>query len=272
MSTTFYQRLPKAEKLFIPFIVAGDPHRDVTIELALTLQEAGASIIELGIPYSDPLADGPIIQGASMRALKSGMTLEGALLLVGEMRKKGVIIPIVVFTYYNPVLQLGEERFFTLAHKNGVDGLLIPDLPYEESEGLRQRCRDEGIEYISLVAPTSSGRIEKIATSAQGFLYCVSSLGVTGVRDTLNENVEVFLQEVKKHSNIPVAVGFGISTATHVQALKEHCDGIVIGSAIVKKIEVLEEALLDVNSRKDALQEFKVYVEGIISPIKPCEV
>ena len=272
MYSTYQQRLPKVEKLFIPFIVAGDPHRDVTVELALTLQEAGASVIELGIPYSDPLADGPIIQRASQRALKNGMTLEGAMELVGIMRKKGLKIPVVVFTYFNPVLQLGEERFFTLARENGVDGLLIPDLPYEESEQLRKNCIEEGIQYISLVAPTSSQRIEKIASNAQGFLYCVSSLGVTGVRDTLNENVETFLEEVKQYSTIPVAVGFGISNANHVQALRDHCDGIVIGSALVKQIESTGEVLLDLNSREKALADFKEYVEAIISPIKPCEV
>ncbi len=272
MNTTFSQRLPKVEKLFIPFIVAGDPHADATVELALALQDAGASVIELGIPYSDPLADGPVIQSASLRALKHGMTLEKAMELVGVMRKKGLKIPVVVFTYYNPVLQLGEERFFTLAHKNGIDGLLIPDLPYEESEHLRTKCQDEGIKYISLVAPTSSKRIEKIAKSAQGFLYCVSSLGVTGVRSTLDDNVHQFLEEVKQYSSIPVAVGFGISNAEHVQLLKDHCDGIVIGSALVKKIAELEEVLFNEDTRPAAIEEFKAFVETMISPIKPCEV
>ncbi|MFC4324182.1 tryptophan synthase subunit alpha [Litchfieldia salsa] len=272
MNTTFNERLPKVDHLFIPFIVAGDPHPDVTIELALALQEAGASVLELGIPYSDPLADGPIIQRASQRALKNNMTLEQAMNLVGKMREKGLNIPVVVFTYYNPVLQLGEDRFFTLAHKNGVDGLLVPDLPYEESEHLREECQQQGIKYISLVAPTSSKRIEKIANNAQGFLYCVSSLGVTGVRDTLNEDVLGFLTEVKQYSKIPVAVGFGISNADHVRLLQDHCDGIVIGSAIVRKIEELNEALLLPTSRQKALVEFKGYVETIIAPIKPCEV
>ncbi|WP_078546090.1 tryptophan synthase subunit alpha [Litchfieldia alkalitelluris] len=272
MSLTFNDRLPDVDKLFIPFIVAGDPHPDVTIELALTLQEAGAAIIELGIPYSDPLADGPTIQSASLRALKNNMTLEKAMELVGTMRKKGLKIPVVVFTYYNPVLQLGENRFFTLANKNGIDGLLIPDLPYEESENLRERCESENVKFISLVAPTSSKRIEKIASSAQGFLYCVSSLGVTGVRDSLNEDVLGFLSEVKQYSKIPVAVGFGISNSSHVKLLQDHCDGIVIGSALVKKIEELNGSLVDPSTREASLKEFKEYVESIISPIKPCEV
>jgi len=272
MSTSYDQRLPKTDKLFIPFIVAGDPHPDVTVEIALTLQEAGASVIELGIPYSDPLADGPVIQSASLRALKNNMTLEKAMELVGKARNKGLKIPVIVFTYYNPVLQLGEERFFTLAHKNGVDGLLIPDLPHEESVQLRTQCENEGLKFISLVAPTSSKRIEKIASSAQGFLYCVSSLGVTGVRDELNNDVQAFLQEVKQYSTIPVAVGFGISNSTHVQTLKDYCDGIIIGSALVKQIELLGDSLLSESSRDQALLEFKHYVESVIAPIKPCEV
>ncbi|MBD8070243.1 tryptophan synthase subunit alpha [Bacillus sp. PS06] len=272
MNTTYSERLPKVDHLFIPFIVAGDPHPDVTIDLALALQEAGASVLELGIPYSDPLADGPIIQSASLRALKNNITLEGAMGLVGIMREKGLKIPVVVFTYYNPVLQLGEDRFFTLAHKNGVDGLLIPDLPYEESEHIREQCKQQGLKYISLVAPTSSKRIEKIAKNADGFLYCVSSLGVTGVRDTLNEDVLEFLNEVKQFSKIPIAVGFGISNSDHIRLLKDHCEGIVIGSAIVRKIEELNEALLCPSTQGKALSDFQEFVETIIAPIKPCEV
>ncbi|MFT4413088.1 tryptophan synthase subunit alpha [Fredinandcohnia humi] len=267
MNTTFTKRLPKAEKLFIPFIVAGDPHPLVTVDLALSLQEEGASILELGIPYSDPLADGPVIQKASARSLKNGTTLESSMKLVSFMRKKGLKIPVIIFTYYNPVLQLGEDNFFALARENGVDGLLIPDLPYEESEQLRQRCLEEGIKLISLVAPTSSGRIEKIAKHAQGFLYCVSSLGVTGVRDTLHSEVYSFLQEVKKHSSIPVVVGFGISNSSQVEALKEHCDGIVIGSALVQRIEDLLPVLMDEDTRETALYRFKSYIRSVLSPI-----
>lgn len=253
--------------MFIPFIVAGDPHPDVTIELALALQESGATVIEIGIPYSDPLADGPVIQRAASRSLRNGTTLESSLKLIGVMREKGLKIPVVVFTYYNPVLQLGEDIFFSLAQEYGVDGLLIPDLPYEESVDLRERCAQKGIEYISLVAPTSAKRIQKIASNAQGFLYCVSSLGVTGVRDTIQEEVYSFLQEVKQYSTIPVVVGFGISNANQVKALQNHCDGIVVGSAIVQQIEVLGDRLFHEGSRSDAVEEFKRYILSIISPI-----
>ncbi len=169
MNTTFTNRLPKAEKLFIPFIVAGDPHPDVTVEIALTLQESGASIIELGIPYSDPLADGPTIQRASGRALKNGVTLENSMKLVSVMRKKGLKIPVIIFTYYNPVLQLGEENFFALARQNGIDGLLVPDLPFEESEDLRKKCENEGLKFISLLHQLLQIELKRSLRMHKGF-------------------------------------------------------------------------------------------------------
>lgn len=270
MGTTFQRRLSKERPLFIPFITAGDPKPDTTIELALTLQDAGAHILELGVPYSDPLADGPTIQKASQRALKNGMTLKKAMELVPRMREKGLKIPVIMFTYYNPVLQLGEDTFFALAQKNDIDGLLIPDIPHEESESLRNRCKAEGLEFISLVAPTSSGRIEMIAKEASGFVYCVSSLGVTGVRKSISDSIFPFLKEVKEHSSVPVAVGFGISSHEQVEILKDHCDGIVVGSAIVKKVEELEEKLM--NDDPDAIQSIKEFVKSIIEPKQTSEV
>lgn len=267
MNSTFEERLPETNQLFIPFIVAGDPHPNVTVDLALTLQEAGASIIELGIPYSDPLADGPVIQRAAARALKNGVTLKNSIKLVSTMRKKGLKIPVIIFTYYNPVLQLGEEDFFALVRQNEVDGILIPDLPFEESEDLRDKCQRNGVAFISLVAPTSANRIKKIATNAKGFLYCVSALGVTGVRNTIQEDIFSFLEEVNEHSTVPVAVGFGISNSAQIEALKDHCDGVVIGSALVQQIEGLIPKLMNEETRVTGLQHFKDYVNSIISPI-----
>lgn len=255
-------------KHFIPFIVAGDPCEEVTVDLAIALEQTGATMLELGVPYSDPLADGPIIQRAASRALKNGMTLTKALALIGQMRKKGVKIPIIVFTYYNPVLQLGEERFFALAQQNGASGVLIPDLPFEESEHMRTLGETYDIPYISLVAPTSHERIAMIASKAQSFLYCVSSLGVTGVRDSLPTQLHEFLQQVKSYSRVPVVVGFGISTAEQVERLQHVCDGIVIGSAIVQKIEQLQDELNDVHTRQEALRVFSQYVASLIEPLK----
>jgi tryptophan synthase alpha chain len=267
MNSLITRTIPSNEFLFIPFIMAGYPDEETTIELAIALQDQGASVLELGVPYSDPLADGPVIQKAAGVALKNGMTIKKAINLIGEMRKKGVHIPIILFTYYNPVLQLGQESFFALAKQNEIDGLLIPDLPFEESTHIRQRCQEEGMSFISLVAPTSEQRIEMIAKEASGFLYCVSSLGVTGVRNELHESIYPFLQLIKKHCNVPVAVGFGISQAEQVQLLKPHCDGIIIGSALLRKLDELEESILNPTTRQQSIEEFKSYVKAITSPI-----
>ncbi|MBM7661257.1 tryptophan synthase alpha chain [Bacillus mesophilus] len=267
MTTSVKRTIPTTEFLFIPFIVAGFPDEETTVDLALMLQKLGASALELGVPYSDPLADGPIIQEAASKALKNGMSIKKAMNLVSVMRNRGVNIPIILFTYYNPVLQLGEESFFALAKENDIDGLLVPDIPFEESGRLRSRCKEEGLFFISLVAPTSEKRIEMIAKEAEGFLYCVSSLGVTGVRKELHESVYPFLESVKKHSNIPVAVGFGISNADQVTNLLPVCDGVIVGSALLKKLADLETNLQNFDTKAAALEEFENFVKSIISPI-----
>lgn len=254
MKTLFKQ--PLQNKLFIPFITAGDPDSETTISLSVALQDAGASAIELGIPYSDPVADGPVIQKASSRALKNGMNIVKAMKLVPEMRKKGLNIPIILFTYYNPVLQLEEESFFALLRENTIDGLLIPDIPFEESAELRAKCKEHSISFISLVAPTSSSRIKMIAENAEGFIYCVSSLGVTGVRNTFDSSITDFLEEVKRYSNVPVVVGFGVSTKEQVEQFGSICDGVVVGSALVREIERLQPSLLNESYQEEALSEF----------------
>jgi len=183
-----------------------------------------------------------------------------------------VKIPVILFTYFNPVLQLGLESFFALMRENEIDGVLIPDLPYEESGRIRELAAENEVAYISMVAPTSKERIQKIAADATGFLYCVSSLGVTGVRSTLPADIGTFLEDVKAAASIPVAVGFGISTSEQVEVLKEHSDGIVIGSAIVNKIGQLEQVLLNKDTRRDGLNQIEEYVASIVSPIQKCEV
>lgn len=249
--------------LFIPFIMAGDPTPKLTVDLALQLEESGADILELGVPYSDPLADGPVIQQSAIRALEQKMNLEKAIALVSEMREKGLKIPVIIFTYYNPVLQLGEEKLFKLMKEHQADGILIPDLPYEESRELTTRCEKEGLPLISLVAPTSKERVEQIAKNASGFLYCVSSLGVTGVRKEIDASIYEFLTEVKKHSRVPVAVGFGISNKEQVQLLKPYCDGIIVGSALVKMVESKKTEMLEM--KENALLEIKTFVQSLIS-------
>lgn len=253
------------KQLFIPFIMAGDPTAELTIELALALEEAGADILELGIPYSDPLADGPVIQQAALRALEGNMNLKKAIQLVPLMRARGLTIPVIIFTYYNPVLQLGEDNVLAMLRKNEIDGILIPDLPFEESRSLSNKCEQVGLPLISLVAPTSKERVQMIANEATGFLYCVSSLGVTGVRKEIDHGIYQFLEAVKKHSKVPVAVGFGISTREQLTQLSPYCDGMIVGSALIKLIETKKTELLDSIQREKALSEIKTFVYSLIS-------
>ncbi|CAM2141167.1 tryptophan synthase subunit alpha [Bacillus halotolerans] len=253
--------LQQSGKLFIPFITAGDPLPEVSVELAKSLQKAGATALEIGVAYSDPLADGPVIQRASKRALENGMNIVKAIELGGEMKKNGVNIPIILFTYYNPVLQLNKEYFFALLRENHIDGLLVPDLPLEESASLQAECKTHEVTYISLVAPTSESRLKTIIEQAEGFVYCVSSLGVTGVRNEFNSSAYPFIRTVKNLSSVPVAVGFGISSREQVVKMNEICDGVVVGSALVKKIEELKERLIITETRDRAVQEFEDYAK-----------
>ncbi|WLR53087.1 tryptophan synthase subunit alpha [Bacillus tianshenii] len=264
MRTSFEKRLQKTDDLFIPYIMAGDPCEEATVELALMLQEEGADVLELGVPYSDPLADGPVIQQSAKRALQAGMTIRNAISLVPRMREKGVKIPIVLFTYYNPVLQLGKESFFALLRENELDGVLIPDLPHEESVEMRQECREQGIAFISLVAPTSEKRIERIAKEADGFIYCVSSLGVTGERKSLSPRVFSFLESVRSFASVPVAVGFGISSYEQIEELSEHCNGVIIGSAIVRSVADQGENLRNNETRQQGIEAVRDAVQRII--------
>ncbi|RYL93233.1 tryptophan synthase subunit alpha [Sporolactobacillus sp. THM19-2] len=250
--------------MFIPFITTGDPNAEATVDLASVLQDFGASALELGIPYSDPLADGPVIQRASRRALENHMTLLKALRLVKRMRESGVKIPVIIFTYVNPLLQLGIETFFHEAKENGVDGLLVPDLPFEESHELSEQCRVHQISLISLVAPTTSDqRLTAICQAAQGFIYCVSSLGVTGVRSHFHPDIFPFLKRVRAASSLPIAVGFGISSRAQVDELRNYADGFIVGSAIVSQIEKRADGLRSEN-RQAALDEIKHYLQDTL--------
>ncbi|TKD69840.1 tryptophan synthase subunit alpha [Pseudalkalibacillus hwajinpoensis] len=273
MNKRFEKHVDGRSDLFIPFIVAGDPTEEATIKLALMLQEEGANAIELGIPYSDPLADGPVIQRASIRALEHGMSLEKAMNIVPKMRERGLEIPVIVFTYYNLLLQLGEERFFALVRENNIDGLLVPDLPFEESEEWRESCKMNDTALISLVAPTTSDkRLTAIAKEATGFLYCVSSLGVTGTRTDFHSSVFEFIDRVKSLSPIPVAVGFGVSAPEQVAKLKEYCDGVIVGSAIVRQIEAQVDGLTNEETQVEAIDHIRSYIRDLISPYEKLKI
>lgn len=223
------------EKAFIPFITGGDPDTETTEKLLYALRDAGASAIEIGIPFSDPVAEGPVIEAASYRALAGGCTVDSLFDLVARVRGD-FEIPILFMTYYNPVFSYGIKRFLSRASEAGLDGLIVPDLPYAEREELLVPCKACEIELISLIAPTTEERITKIAENSSGFLYCVSSLGVTGARSTLDDSAKQMISQVKKVSSIPCAVGFGISTPGQARDMAAFSDGVIVGSAIVRLV------------------------------------
>lgn len=220
-------------KAFIPFVTCGDPSLDVTEEVVYAMVEAGADLIELGIPFSDPTAEGPVIQGANIRALAGGVTTDKVFDLVRKLRKK-VTIPMVFMTYANVVFSYGSERFISTCREIGIDGLILPDIPYEEKDEFDEICKQYDVDLISLIAPTSYERISMIANDASGFVYCVSSLGVTGTRTKITTDIGAMVNLVKKAKNIPCAVGFGISTPEQAKQMAEKSDGVIVGSAIVK--------------------------------------
>lgn len=223
-------------KAFIPFITAGDPSLETTERLVIEMAAAGADLIEIGIPFSDPVAEGPIIQQADERALTAGTTTDGIFDMVGRIRQV-CDVPLAFMTYMNPVFTYGTERFMQKCQDAGVDAVIVPDLPFEEKDELLPVCSRYGIDLISLIAPTSHERISMIASEAQGFIYCVSSMGVTGVREEINTQVGEMVKQVKAVRDIPCAVGFGISTPEQAAQIVRFCDGVIVGSAIVKIVE-----------------------------------
>ncbi len=237
ISRCFEKSKKEGRIALMPFIMAGDPDLEITSEILLRLQEEGADIIELGIPYSDPLADGPIIQLAASRALLSGTSLNGVLEMLANLRGK-LFIPIVLFTYSNPLLNRGMERFCDEALEAGVAGLVVPDLPLEEADKLSKIASVRSLDLIMLVAPTTPiERMKKIFDKSQGFTYLVSVTGVTGERSGLENRVESLIKQLKGFGPTPVAVGFGISDSNHVSEVRNWgADGVIVGSALVKRI------------------------------------
>jgi len=227
----------EGKKGFIPFITAGDPDLVTTEKLLITLAQSGATLIELGVPFSDPMADGPVIQRASERALKNDFGLQDILDVVGQARKQ-IDIPIILFSYYNPLFQFGLKRLAGAAKDAGLDGALVTDLSPEESGEFAAELRARDLDMIFLVAPTSTDeRLKLVAERASGFIYAVSRAGVTGTRETVNAEAEKLVNRVRKFSELPVAVGFGISNAEQVADVQRYADAVVVGSAIVAEME-----------------------------------
>ncbi|MCH5184130.1 MAG: tryptophan synthase subunit alpha [Oscillospiraceae bacterium] len=223
-------------KAFIAFITCGDPDLETTAETVREAVRNGADLIELGIPFSDPTAEGPVIQGANLRALKGGVTTDQIFSFVEELRRD-VTIPMVFMTYANVVFSYGTERFLSACATLGMDGLILPDLPFEEKEEFLPLCRQYGVDLISLIAPTSENRIAMIAKEAEGFLYIVSSLGVTGTRSEIKTDLASIVKVVREHTDLPCAIGFGISTPEQARNMASLSDGAIVGSAIIKLLE-----------------------------------
>jgi tryptophan synthase alpha chain len=247
----------KGNKAFIPFITAGDPTLDITRSLILRLESAGADIIELGIPFSDPIADGPSIQKASLRALENNTSLKDIISMVADLRKD-TQIPIVLMGYYNPIYKYGVDCFVNDAIKSGIDGVIVADLPPEEASELITPAREHGLATIFLVAPTSTPeRVKLIAETSTGYIYCVSAMGVTGAREKISDTLEPMIKLIREYTDKPVSVGFGVSTPDQAREVSKMADGVIIGSAIVNLIE----------KYKDDPEKMLVLVEEFASSI-----
>lgn len=223
-------------KAFIPFITCGDPDLETTAKVVREAVKNGADLIELGIPFSDPTAEGPVIQGANIRALAGGVTTDKVFDLVRDLRSD-VKIPLVFMTYANVVFSYGSERFISTCKEVGIDGIILPDLPYEEREEFEPVCQKYGVALIPLIAPTSENRIAMIAKAAEGFIYVVSSLGVTGERKEITTDIGAIVKVIRENTDVPCAVGFGISTPEQAKKMSALSDGAIVGSAIIKIIE-----------------------------------
>ncbi len=228
----------KDKKAFIPFITCGDPNLETTKEIVYELEKAGASIIELGIPFSDPTAEGEVIQSANLRALKNNITTDNIFDMVSTLKVK---VPLVFMTYANIVFSYGIEKFVKKCKETGISGVILPDIPFEEKKEFCQIFEKYDIDFISLIAPTSNDRIKMIAKEASGFIYLVSSLGVTGVRQNIATDIDSMVSLVREVTDLPVAVGFGISTAEQAKKMSEKADGVIVGSAIVRIISEHKE-------------------------------
>ena len=224
------------KKAFIPFITCGDPDLETTGKLVKEAVKNGASLVELGIPFSDPTAEGPVIQGANLRALEGGITTDKIFDFVKELRKE-VTVPMVFMTYANVVFSYGSEAFIKTCSEIGIDGIILPDLPFEEKEEFLPECHKYGVDLISLIAPTSKDRVAMIAKEAEGFIYLVSSLGVTGTRTEINTDLDSIVKIIRENTSVPCAIGFGISTPEQAKKMASISDGAIVGSAIIKIME-----------------------------------
>jgi tryptophan synthase alpha chain len=270
IASLFERNRQSGRKAFIAYLTAGDPHPDQTAGLVLALERGGADLIELGVPFSDPIADGPVIQRASDRALRAGMNLSRLLEAVREVRRVSEV-PLLLFSYMNPLLRYGFDKLARDAAEAGIDGVLLTDLSIEEAEDPVARLKEHGLDTVFLVAPTSSDRrLELVARHSSGFIYLVSRTGVTGEQASVSDAAAPLIQRTRKHTSLPLAVGFGISTPQQVAAVAQLADGVVVGSAIVKTIE--KYAGLAEITPEQLATEVERFVSGLTAPLASGEV
>jgi tryptophan synthase alpha chain len=258
IANAFADLAAKNQKALGPYVTIGHPLKESVLEIVPALVEGGATMIELGIPFSDPLADGPTIQRSSFQALQNGVTMSYCLETARELRNRGVEVPMIFMGYYNPVLRYGLERFVADCAEAGVDGFIIPDLPPDESAELAELCRQYQRDLIFMVAPTSKDEhIQSLNGQASGFIYCVSITGVTGARDDVSRDLSGFLGRVRAAVNLPLIVGFGISTPEHVQEIGRDADGVAVGSALISRLDEADPA-----DAPAVAKEFLQYLRG----------
>jgi tryptophan synthase alpha chain len=256
-------RIPTAfagGKAFIGFVTGGDPSLEQTEEYIMAMIAAGVNLVEIGIPFSDPIAEGPVIQEANLRALAAGTTVDLLFELVRRLRLK-TQVPLVFLTYLNPVLHYGYRRFFATCQEAGIDGIIIPDLPFDEKDEIRVAATSHDVDIISLIAPTSEGRIASIAKDASGFIYLVSSMGVTGVRSRITTDLRAIVDVVRSVTDVPVAVGFGVHSPEQADQIGQIADGVIVGSAIVKIIA--EDPATAAAELHDYVSQMKLALTGI---------
>lgn len=239
---TFVQLAADGTTAIMPYHTAGYPTLDLSREIIRSLVEAGANLVEIGVPFSDPLADGPSVQGTSQAALDGGTTPADCIALVRDLRTDGITVPFLLMGYYNPILKYGIDRWVIDCAAAGVDGFIVPDLPAEESDTLRAACQQHGLDLIFMVAPTSTDdRLQMAAEKGSGFLYCVSVTGVTGARENLSDTLGEYIARIRAHTDLPLAIGFGISKPEHVRAVGEIADGAIVGAALINAMNEVDD-------------------------------
>ncbi len=251
ITAKFIDLKEKSKTAFIGYLTAGDPNIEKTEELVLALERGGADIIELGIPYSDPLADGPVIQQAGLRAFEAGITVKKVFDAVKNIRSK-TEVPLLFLVYYNTIYSMGCKEFTEMCSKVGIDGLIVPDLPLEERDELKVHTDEKDICLIPLVAPTSKDRVKDICKGSAGFVYCVSAMGVTGMRNEFRKDILEYLDDVKSQTDLPIAVGFGISSNEAARRFAKYADGVIVGSAIVDMVYKIDG---DIKAAEEYIKE-----------------